>query len=85
MTVRWRGPPDFQAHDAQIFFLLIVFINIFGSLGFAEEEFWSSVLKLVRCALTRVSFRSPTPDHHRHLHHRRHRAQLRRRTCWQSL
>ncbi|KAH8656508.1 amino-acid permease inda1 [Tricladium varicosporioides] len=29
-----------------IFLLAIVFINVFGVLGFAEEEFWSSVLKL---------------------------------------
>ncbi|KAH9215609.1 amino-acid permease inda1 [Leptodontidium sp. 2 PMI_412] len=30
-----------------IFWALITFINIFGALGFAEEEFWSSCLKLM--------------------------------------
>ncbi|ORY78860.1 APC amino acid permease [Leucosporidium creatinivorum] len=29
-----------------IFWFLIIFVNIFGTLGFAEEEFWSSCLKL---------------------------------------
>ena len=29
-----------------IFFLAIVFINVFGTLGYAEEEFVSSLLKL---------------------------------------
>lgn len=29
-----------------IFFLAIVLINVFGVLGYGEEEFWSSVLKL---------------------------------------
>ena len=29
-----------------LFAVIIIAINIFGSLGYAEEEFWSSVLKL---------------------------------------
>lgn len=29
-----------------VFLVAIVVINVFGVLGFAEEEFWSSVLKL---------------------------------------
>ncbi|KAH9886340.1 amino acid permease/ SLC12A domain-containing protein [Xylariomycetidae sp. FL2044] len=29
-----------------IFWVFIIFINVFGTLGYAEEEFWSSVLKL---------------------------------------
>ncbi|RDW82701.1 hypothetical protein BP6252_03813 [Coleophoma cylindrospora] len=29
-----------------VFLVFIIFINIFGVIGFAEEEFWSSVLKL---------------------------------------
>ncbi|KAM0751784.1 hypothetical protein T439DRAFT_379874 [Meredithblackwellia eburnea MCA 4105] len=29
-----------------IFFIAIIVVNIFGTLGFAEEEFWSSCLKL---------------------------------------
>jgi yeast amino acid transporter len=30
-----------------VFLVFIVLINIFGTLGFAEEEFWSSCLKLI--------------------------------------
>lgn len=30
-----------------VFWLAIILINVFGSLGYAEEEFWSSVLKLI--------------------------------------
>jgi amino acid transporter len=29
-----------------IFFLFIVIVNVFGTLGYAEEEFWSSCIKL---------------------------------------
>ncbi len=29
------------------FLATIVFINVFGTLGYAEEEFWASLLKLV--------------------------------------
>jgi amino acid transporter len=29
-----------------IFYLFIIFINIFGTLGYAEEEFWSAIIKL---------------------------------------
>ncbi|KAK7214764.1 hypothetical protein V2G26_002767 [Clonostachys chloroleuca] len=29
-----------------VFWVLIIFINIFGTLGYAEEEFWSSCFKL---------------------------------------
>ncbi|KAF2474952.1 amino-acid permease inda1 [Lindgomyces ingoldianus] len=29
-----------------IFYLFIIIINVFGTLGYAEEEFWSSMLKL---------------------------------------
>jgi amino acid permease len=41
--------PDQSIHPAvwvTIFWVAIVLINVFGVLGFAEEEFWSSVLKL---------------------------------------
>jgi amino acid transporter len=30
-----------------VFWFLIIFVNIFGTLGYAEEEFWSSCLKLL--------------------------------------
>lgn len=36
----------FAAVWITIFLVAIVVINIFGALGYAEEEFWSSVLKL---------------------------------------
>ena len=29
-----------------VFYLFIILINVFGTLGYAEEEFWSSCLKL---------------------------------------
>jgi amino acid transporter len=29
-----------------LFAVAIIVINVFGTLGYAEEEFWSSVLKL---------------------------------------
>ncbi|KAL8978929.1 MAG: hypothetical protein Q9205_005614 [Flavoplaca limonia] len=32
-----------------VFWLILIFINVFGTLGYAEEEFWSSLLKL--CAI----------------------------------
>jgi yeast amino acid transporter len=30
-----------------IFWVFIIVINIFGTLGYAEEEFWSSAFKLI--------------------------------------
>lgn len=36
-----------QAAWITIFWMVIVLVNVFGSLGFAEEEFWSSCLKLL--------------------------------------
>lgn len=32
-----------------VFWVALIIINIFGTLGYAEEEFWSSLLKL--CAI----------------------------------
>ncbi|KAI1382863.1 amino-acid permease inda1 [Hypoxylon trugodes] len=29
-----------------VFYVFIIFVNIFGTLGYAEEEFWASLLKL---------------------------------------
>jgi len=29
-----------------IFYLFIIVVNVFGTLGYAEEEFWSSIIKL---------------------------------------
>ncbi|ORY78861.1 amino-acid permease inda1 [Leucosporidium creatinivorum] len=41
----WTGSVPIAAWIT-IFWFLIIFVNIFGTLGFAEEEFWSSCLKL---------------------------------------
>jgi amino acid transporter len=30
-----------------VFWAVIIFVNIFGTLGYAEEEFWSSTFKLI--------------------------------------
>jgi amino acid transporter len=48
LTVQyWEGAKNVHIGGwITIFFLAIVLISIFGVLGFAEEEFWSSVLKL---------------------------------------
>lgn len=34
-----------------VFWLILIIINIFGTLGYAEEEFWSSLLKLIAIVL----------------------------------
>ncbi|KAF8457204.1 amino acid permease-domain-containing protein [Terfezia claveryi] len=48
ITVRfWKGKINTNtALWITIFFICIVVINVFGVLGFGEEEFWSSLLKL---------------------------------------
>lgn len=48
LTVQyWDGAkPVNVAVFITIFWIFIVFINIFGTLGYAEEEFWSSCIKL---------------------------------------
>lgn len=64
-----------------VFWIAIIIINIFGTLGFAEEEFWSSCLKLATigkssrriiatCDWTNFS-NSHLHDHCRHPHLRR--------------
>ncbi|KAK6210941.1 amino acid permease [Colletotrichum tabaci] len=43
----WEGARDISlAVWITVFWVAIIFINIFGTLGYAEEEFWSSLLKL---------------------------------------
>jgi amino acid transporter len=47
-----------------IFWFSIILINIFGTLGFAEEEFWSSCLKLtvvVMFIIAGIGSYSPSP------------------------
>jgi len=48
LTVQyWDGAKDMHiAGLITIFYAFIIVINIFGTLGYAEEEFWSSCLKL---------------------------------------
>merc|ERR1712000_587604 len=44
----WPGARDVSiAVWISVFWVAIILINIFGTLGYAEEEFWSSCLKLV--------------------------------------
>jgi amino acid transporter len=45
-TVGYWNPDINVAVWISLFLVFIVLVNIFGVLGFAEEEFWSSVLKL---------------------------------------
>lgn len=43
----WEGAREVSlAVWITVFWVAIIFINIFGTLGYAEEEFWSSFLKL---------------------------------------
>ncbi|OJD30686.1 amino-acid permease inda1 [Diplodia corticola] len=46
MTVRYWGVDLNVGVWITVFLVAIIFINIFGVLGYAEEEFWSSLLKL---------------------------------------
>jgi amino acid transporter len=46
ITVRFWWSDANIALWISVFLALIIFVNIFGVLGFAEEEFWSSVVKL---------------------------------------
>ena len=39
-----------------VFLIVIIIINIFGVLGYAEEEFWVSILKLTTVVVFMVSF-----------------------------
>lgn len=46
LTVGYWNPDINVAVWITLFLVTIVIINVFGVLGFAEEEFWASVLKL---------------------------------------
>lgn len=46
ITVSYWSNPVPQAAWITIFFIAIILVNVFGTLGYAEEEFWSSCLKL---------------------------------------
>ncbi|RGP64286.1 amino-acid permease inda1 [Fusarium sporotrichioides] len=45
-TVQYWNPDINEAVWITFFWVFIIFINIFGTLGYAEEEFWSSCFKL---------------------------------------
>ncbi|KAF7548411.1 hypothetical protein G7Z17_g7073 [Cylindrodendrum hubeiense] len=45
-VIQYWAPDTSVAIWISVFLALIVIINIFGSLGYAEEEFWASLLKL---------------------------------------
>lgn len=42
-----------------VFLIVIIVINIFGVLGYAEEEFWVSILKLATVVIFMVSVLLP--------------------------
>jgi amino acid transporter len=46
LTIGYWNPDINVAVWITVFLVLIIIINVFGALGYAEEEFWSSVLKL---------------------------------------
>lgn len=46
LTVQYWNPNISVAVWISVFLVFIVMINVFGTLGYAEEEFWSSCLKL---------------------------------------
>jgi amino acid transporter len=46
MTIQYWNKDINVAVWITVFFVAILILNIFGALGYAEEEFWSSVLKL---------------------------------------
>ncbi|KAG5790895.1 hypothetical protein H9Q69_010061 [Fusarium xylarioides] len=45
-TVQYWNKDISEAVWITVFWLFIIIINIFGTLGYAEEEFWSSIFKL---------------------------------------
>lgn len=47
ITVNYWGLDVNDGVWITVFWLLIIFINVFGALGYAEEEFWASALKLI--------------------------------------
>lgn len=45
-TVQYWNPNINEGIWITVFWIVIIVINIFGTLGYAEEEFWSSCFKL---------------------------------------
>lgn len=46
LTVNYWGLDVNVAIWITVFMIVIILINVFGVLGYAEEEFWVSILKL---------------------------------------
>ncbi len=46
ITVQYWNQDISVAVWITVFLVAIIIVNVFGTLGFAEEEFWSSILKL---------------------------------------
>ncbi|ROW06857.1 hypothetical protein VMCG_04054 [Cytospora schulzeri] len=46
LTVQYWNPNISVAVWITVFLVLIIIVNVFGTIGYAEEEFWSSCLKL---------------------------------------
>lgn len=47
MTVNWWGADVNVGIWVTIFLVVIIIISVFGVLGYAEEEFWVAMLKLI--------------------------------------
>lgn len=54
LTVDYWNPDINVAVWITVFLVIIIIINVFGVLGFAEEEFWASVLKLAAICIFMV-------------------------------
>jgi len=50
----WDDNPDHVAIYIAVFLVLIATISLFGALGYAEEEFWSSLFKLTMTVIFMV-------------------------------
>lgn len=58
MTIRFWTKALPAPFWVSMFFLLIIAIALFGTLGYAEEEFWTSCLKLLVVVMFLVSLSS---------------------------
>ncbi|KAF2205689.1 hypothetical protein GQ43DRAFT_436817 [Delitschia confertaspora ATCC 74209] len=54
LTVEWWGAGVNVGVWITVFYVFIILINTFGTLGYAEEEFWSSCLKLAATVIFMV-------------------------------
>ncbi|KAI0484570.1 amino-acid permease inda1 [Xylariaceae sp. FL0804] len=46
LSIKYWNPEISPAVWITVFWLVIIIVNVFGTLGYAEEEFWASTLKL---------------------------------------